>query len=378
MMRRHIVTAVPSILLALIVPARLAVASLPTGPAKPAGTPALAEGSGLPELPRDQRLRLEEAFHLARTLGPRIWEGFEGREAPVLLIAGEREFLLNRDGAPEGFSRSGGKPFRGKPVFVRPRQLSPALLATYPALGFETVVVGTAEQVGRSPVHWVVTVAHELFHVFQAARGLDKKVASLAIGAPDDASWHLGFPFPYDDGDVRSALHLLGYSLFRAATADDPAGASAITYDARTAAEAMDVLEVVLSARHADPRHMSYLRYQSAKEGVARYVEYRLAREAATGEYRPLEAFQAAEGANAYRNLWQSTYGDMLYQVKHLGSVSRSRLEFYNLGLGLALTLDGLGVEWREEYFEPGVWLDDLLRTAAGRAPAGCALEEGL
>ena len=47
--------------------------------------------------------------------------------------------------------------------------------------------------------------------------------------------------------------------------------------------------------------------------------------------------------------------------------MSRSRLEFYSLGLGVALTLDRLDPSWKARYFEPGVWSDDLLREALDR-----------
>jgi len=61
----------------------------------------------------------------------------------------------------------------------------------------------------------------------------------------------------------------------------------------------------------------------------------------------------------------------MMFTVKHLGRVARSRLEFYAFGLGLAETLDRLGADWKRPLVEePGIWLDDLLaRALAQRAP---------
>ena len=317
-----------------------------------------------PPLADVHRMRLEEAFHLVEQLGPQVWPDFQTNSAAILLIDGESEYALGREQAPSGFEVVTDDRFLGRPVFARGRQYSPYLLATFPVEGVSTVVIGTAEQTGRSPAAWVLTVAHELFHVFQSTSGLNDKISALEIGPPDDPSWHLDFPFPYDDADVQRAMHLLGYNLFRAAVAQDP---SSVSYDARTAHEALANLLVLLDLRYGEDRNANYLRYQTGKEGVARYVEYRIAEEAAHSGYRPRESFTRSEGAAAYQQVWDEEYGmKQLNQVKHAGSVSRSRLEFYGLGLGLALTLDRVNADWKHRYFEPGIWIDELLRDATG------------
>ena len=317
-----------------------------------------------PPLAEVQRIRLEEAFHLVERLGQRVWPEFEADGAPVLLIAGKTEYVLNQERAPRGFSAVAGDRFRNRPVFARPAERSPQLLATFPIDGISTVVIGTAEQTDRSPTTWVLTVAHELFHVFQAGRGMNAKIAALEIGPPEDPMWHLEFPFPYEDPDVQRAMHLLGYNLYRTARpgADDP---SSIAYDARTSYEALGNLFLLLDLRYNDDRNANYLRYQTAKEGVARYFEYRIAEEAAGSGYRPLESFARSEGFVPYREVWEDRYASELNQIKHAGRVSRSRLEFYSLGLGLALTLDRLDADWKSRYFEAEVWVDDLLHDAA-------------
>ncbi|MGH9861814.1 MAG: hypothetical protein ACRD35_00145 [Candidatus Acidiferrales bacterium] len=310
-------------------------------------------------LPEEQKLCLREAFHLAQLLGPVVWPSFDGHDVPVLLIMGETEYLLNRNEAPSGFIAVQGDQFKQRPVFARPRVFPPNLQASFPAIGTETVVVGTAEQSGLSPAAWVLIVTHEFFHVFQAAHGLNAKIMALAIGAPEDSDWHLNFPFPYDDADVSTALHLLGDALYRAVAKGEPN-----LSPAKTAQEALSNLIRVLELTTNDPRHANYLRYQTGKEGVARYVEYRLAERASHSDYQPLPEFTTLPGVKPYAAVWNESYASQLEQLWDVGRVNRKRVDFYCLGQGLALLLDRFDARWKSRYFEPGVWLDDLMKGA--------------
>ena len=316
-----------------------------------------------PPLPDQHRIELLEAFRLAAELGPQIWPGFELGQPPVLLIVGETEYLLNRDKAPDNFAKQEGQRFNSAPIFARPRQMSPAMTAAFPALGdgVDTVVVGTPQQTQRTPAGWTLMVAHELFHTFQGRRGLHQKITSLKIGPPEDSSWHLGFPFPYSEPDIENALHLLGYSIYRAASLPEDAAQNQLKYDSTVAKEAWHNLVRLLELRFGDDRYANYMRYQIAKEGVARYFEHQMAQLAAQGGYRPGAEFASSQEADPYRKIWDEVYSPQLYLIKHAGHVSRSRSEFYGLGHGMALLLDRLSPDWKERYFEPGVWMEDLL-----------------
>ena len=331
-----------------------------------------------PPVPDAQLMLLEEAFHLTATLGEKVWPGFSGAGAPVLLVVDEVEYLLGVEKPPRGFELQPGREFLGVPVHARDRVLPGNLLATFPAVGFNVIVVGTPEATDRNPAHWVLTLAHEMFHILQGERGLDRRVLSLEIGKDGESDWHLNFPFPYEDPDVTNAMHILGFNLFRVATMPDTSATDGLGYEAATAGEALTNLFAILQWRSGDERAANYLRYQTTKEGVARYVEFRLAEAATGGFYEPTEAFLKEHGKQAYRKILESTYGmNMLYQIKHAGRVSRNRVEFYSLGLGLALVLDELGPDrWKEHYFEEGAWIDHLLEEALATddSSRGCRL----
>jgi hypothetical protein len=339
--------------LLLVLFSSVASGALPLPPRKP-----------FPRLAGEQKTRLREVFHLVRTLGPNVWPKFDGREAPVLLIIGEVEYLLNSSVAPLGFDMFLAEEFNELPVFARQRIYPPTLRASFPATYRETVVVGTAEQIGLSPTAWVLMVAHELFHCFQASNGMNQKVWALKIGPADDPDWHLNFPFPYKEPKVQEALGELGSALSGAVDLLPGRDGGEIVRQARLAAEKMADLRALLEALKQDARHFNYFRYQTGKEGVARYVEYRLAELAAEGSYRPLPEFAAAQGFVLYKRVWQEQYGQQLSRLPQAGRLTGDRVEFYVLGQALSVVLDAVRPEWKELYFESGLWLDDLLRAA--------------
>lgn len=312
-------------------------------------------------------VRLDEAYRLADTIGAAVWPGFRANEAPVVLIDGDFEYLLNSAAPAGGFHDVTGQTFRERPVFVRPRTFAPKLQASFPAIGRDAVVIGTAEATGLMPARWTTVVLHEFFHVYEGTRGQYDKVAALAIGPRNDGQWQLDFPFPYADERVRRALHLTGLDLYRAIESD-----ADLAYDAHAASEALqNVVDVLALAFPTATKNASYMKFVATGEGVARYFEYRVA-ELAARAYKPSDTFAKQEGAGAFRDAWESYYRTLPYQIKHLGNVSRSRPEFYSLGLGLALVLDRIRPGWQGDDFIRSGWIDDTFRDAVSPAPASC------
>ena len=268
-------------------------------------------------------VRLDEALRLAETLGPRVWPGFSASDAPIILVRGDFEYLLNTESTAEGFVPLNGQSFRTRPVFVRARTLPPNLLASFPAIGRDAVVVGTPEATRHAPATWTLVICHELFHVYQGQHGMVEKVARLEIGPQMDPSWQLGYPFPYDDPRVIAAMHLLGHETFLAL--QNPEGD---TYGACVVQDAVQNLLDVVNLTAPKTKNAAYLEFVVTKEGVARYFEYRLAQLAATN-YTPGKAFEKQEGRDAFERTWRDEYAAMPNTIKHLGRVSHSRSEFY-------------------------------------------------
>ena len=267
---------------------------------------------------------------------------------------------------PEGFAAT-AETFRGRPIFSRPRIFPSSLQASFPAIGRPVVVIGTPEGTDTDAAVWTIIVLHELFHVYAFGHGEIEKVASLAIGPSNDAQWQLSYPFPYTDARVRRAMHVAGHDLYRCLDSDDD-----LPYKSNVAGEAVHTFGDVLDALFPRSKDHAYMKFVVTKEGVARYFEYRIA-ELAARDYKPSPAYTALDGPDAFARAWESHYKAMPLQIKHLGNVSQSRNEFYNFGLGMALVLDRVDPQWQKRYFEPGVWLDDLLDEATQKAKAANA-----
>ncbi len=310
---------------------------------------------------------IAEAFHLVETLGDGVWPGFARTNAPVLYVVGEREYAIGFPRPLSGFEAMAGTTVAGRSVQVAPRTHAPDLGAGSEVQGVPAVVIGTPEANGWSPTQWALKASHEMFHVFQGLHGLKDKVATLEIGPRDDAaSWQLVFPFPYEDPDVARLLHLASYPTFLAIEASSDED---VAYNAGVAADALAVLKRVLLAKTGDERAQRYMLFQEATEGGAKYVEHRMAQRAATG-YEPTAEFVSLPRAAAYADVWKTDYAGQKFLVKHAGRVTKSRTEFYHLGLGKCLLLDRLDPMWKQRYFDPGAWLPDLV-DAAVRAQQG-------
>ncbi len=285
---------------------------------------------------------LGEAYHLVSTLGDELWPGWSAVDLPVVYVSDDNEFAVGFSKDLEGFRTLPAIESLPGKLQVRKRAFSPQMAASFYVEGVPAVIIGTPDALESGPTDWVLT-------------------AALEIGPRNDPSWQLDFPYPYNDNDVMRLMHLQGYSLFFAITADE----SDARYNTGTALEANSVLRSFLRERTGDERAFDYARFQEWNEGVARYTEHRLAELAATSDYRPTEAFAALEGVEPFGEFWESEKSQA-FLAKHAGRAARSRTVFYHVGLGKGLALDRVHPGWRESYFAPDVWLDDLLTEATG------------
>lgn len=305
-----------------------------------------------------------EAYHLWESLGDSVWSGWTQTPMPMVFVAPDHEFAIGFDAPPEGFAPVAQR-VAGRNVSVRTRTLEPATAASYPVGGVPAVVIGPAESLGWTPTQWALKAAHEMYHVLSMRRGSIAKVRALDIGPAADPSWQLDFPFPYGDVDVMRLMHLEGYALYLGISASDD-DADGVTYDAGTALEALAVMRDYLRGATGDDRAADYAMFQEAEEGAGRYTEYRLARLAAESGYEPAASFRALAGYVPYNDTWEGQYRSAPFVVKHAGRAVKTRTLFYYTGLGKCLLLDRIDPDWKDAFFAPGVWLDDLIAAAVG------------
>lgn len=315
------------------------------------------------QLRREDGALITEAFNLWKQLGEKIWAGWTKIPMPLLYITDEWEYAIGFPKAMQSFQPLKHNTELTWDIQTRGRVLSPELSASFDIQGVNAVVIGTPYALKKSPGAWAITAAHEMFHVLQSARGSVRKVRALKLGPETDASWQLNFPFPYNDADVMRLIHLQGYPIYLGITDTEEAD---IKYNTGTAVEAIQVYRSFLKSQAPDERFYWYSQFQETIEGIGRYTEYKMAEAAADSGYQPTEAFRRISDFKGYKQVWEESYKNQLFPIKHAGRAMRSRTTFYYLGLGKGLLLDRIMPDWKARYFAPDVWLDGLLTAALG------------
>lgn len=323
-------------------------------------------------LSREEILIVKNAYQLWKERGEQLWSGWTSIEVPMIFITEESEFALNYEDALSGFEKTNQSLF-GRPVYRRDRVLPEGLAASFPFAGQPSVVIGTPRALEVSATRWSLIATHEMFHVLQMNRGSMLKVATLEIiDDQADGNWQLNYPFPYDNDDVMRLLHLRGYALYEAIGASEDGNAA--KYSIGVCQDATLVLSSYLKQMTGDDRAFKYAIFQEWKEGIARYTEYNLAKLAAKSDFKPAADFTRLTDYETYEQVWERDYKSQVFLVKHSGRVSKSRSEFYNLGLGIGLALDASGIDWKDSYFASNVWMNNLLEKAAGNSITYSAL----
>lgn len=319
----------------------------------------------------EQLLVLREAFQLVNTVGNEVWPGWARSPLTVLIIEDDFEYLVNApaDWQPaEEFERIEQR-FIGQPIYRRDRSLSRALRAAFPVADLPAAVVGGWRPTEESPNEWAVTLVREWFHVLQMSRGEEEKVAGLDLGAGEYPSLQLDYPFVYGDRDIGHALHLLGSALYdfwnRSRTLPR---AMQRTFVAETSWAALENLETIVGLKYGD-RAYNYFKYQTWKEGVARYTQVHVSLLAAdfedNGRFYQQPGFAALQGSMSYDRLWEEVTHTNYWRMRTpSGDEGGDPSSFYGIGHGLAELLDAVDPTWKETYFDPGVWLDDLVAEA--------------
>jgi hypothetical protein len=296
--------------------------------------PAASHAQSPRNLSHADRMRLAEAIRMADRVAEEVWPGWGRTPLSVLLVTDSAEFLVGHPRPTEDFTRLGFDTLLSCEVLTRPRQFSPDLLATFPAVGgLPTIVMGTAERSGKSSAAWVMTLLHEHFHQWQySLPGYYAGTAALDLARGDSTGmWMLEYPFPYDSAPVQRAVRRLASALSAALDAPTERRATAV----KTVIGARDALRARLSA--PDYR---YLEFQLWQEGAARYVEHAVARNdsAATVDRRGLQE-----------------------ELMRLDLGTQRRIAFYPLGDAVARLLDETRPGWKRDYAERPFALAALL-----------------
>jgi len=317
-----------------------------------------------PGLAPRNRVRLTEAFSVMADVQDAVWPKWSRAPADLVLVDAEFEYLLRSREHPAGFEVLPADPVLGAPVLVRKRTFPPDFLATFPAFGpTPTIVVGTAEATGKASTAWVLSVLHEHFHQLQYSdAGYWQETKALGLAGNDESGmWMLNYPFPYESVSARfAALAVELAQLLDAGAAAGPEQREALWRHYATFCTSLE------------PQDHRYLSFQLWQEGIARYVELKVAEAAArkhrvSGDFARLPDYQGfAEAAASLRR-------GILHGLRTDRMNAEKRLVFYAFGAGLGLLLDQEGADWHDRYLREKFYLEKYRNPS----PAGAVGGEG-
>jgi hypothetical protein len=299
-------------------------------------------------------VRLGEGRRLADQVCDQLWPGWGRTDFQILLVGDSAEFLIGDQRHPGTFTRLGYDAVVGAEVWTRPRRFSPTLLATFPAVGgVPTIVIGSADRTRKSSTAWVLTLLHEHFHQWQYSQpDYYAGVSRLGLARGDTTGqWMLNYPFPYDSAPIQRAVRSLATALALALEAHPELRPSAL----KTVSENRDILRNLLAA--ADYR---YFEFQLWQEGVARFIEYAVARAAAQAR-QPSADFRHLPDYHPYSQAVDDALRAMQRELEQLDLARERRVAFYAIGAALAFLLDETRIDWKRAYIRQPFTLPDPL-----------------
>lgn len=348
----------------------------------------------------NQKALLAEYFQVRAALGERVWPGWGTLDSPVVVYNEGAAFLVNYPDhippngwlkVPQMAARGGpwqpvpDDDFAGQPYY---RQTLPATGETPQAF---TVVVGEQWAASMTTKEWtaiglrqtirddlppplaaifpyrlvgrfllrgsdgyISLLAHESFHAFQGAVAPDKFAAAERAKAVEAT-------YPWENAGLQAAwqaeLDMLAAAL-----------------KAETTAETAVLVTQFLAQRQERRQdagltdaQIDFERQREWLEGLARYVELEIWRQASNSDYQPHPSLADDgdfDGYAGFPTRWSQEIDQIGRMVDDVGDG-----RFYYTGMAQAVLLDRLLPGWKETIFEEGVFLEDLLATAVFGQP---------
>jgi hypothetical protein len=335
--------------------------NLPTGP----------EDTG--QLTHLDKARLAETLQLRDELGEAVWPGWGKTDIPVILWNRDYSFLIGFGDPPAGWETVSGDDFAGQPYY-RQKDDDPKNFAVYVgnrlvasmATKYETdafmqevfrkVLPGFIEDVFPYrllilPSEMQITgVLHESFHVYQAQVAGDKFTQANQYFESDELYWEIESQMRED---WEKEIDLLAKAL-----------------EAKTTEEATNYARQFLTQRdqrrntqNLDEAFVAYECQVEWLEGLAKYVELAIWKKASTtSAYEPNPEVTRDPDFKSY-STFERQWSQEIDQLKHQSSQTGNTRLYYT-GMAQANLLDLLKPDWKNEVMKPGIFLEDLLRTA--------------
>ncbi len=339
----------------------------------------------------EQKSLLAEARHLRQSLGDAVWPGWGQADIPSIAYNEQYAFLTGYPQPPDGWKKVPGDVQHGGPWEEVPgdrfdgdayyRQYLPdpnltpqgfavkvgerwassmqtmqwmkvSLVSTIrtdlpsflrPVFPYQVFV---GQLLGGSD-HYITLLNHEVFHAYQGMAAPDK------LAQAESANGLYADQYPWQDpelqADWKEELVLLAEAL---ESGDQVESISA----------AREFLELRLTRREKAGLSPALIRLEQQREwveGLARYAELEIWRQAYSGAYAPtpeLEAMAEFDGYQGFNRRWSREIDQFALMADDEGDG-----RFYYSGMAQAYLLDRIMPGWKLRAFEEDIWLEDLL-----------------
>ena len=302
-----------------------------------------ASAQTLPQMRREDKVRIKEAMIISKQFGDKIWKGINEVPFTIILVTDSVEFLINHPYPSDDFKLLSEDTLLITKIYFRKAQFSKHLLATFPAVnGVNCIVVGIPENTEKNSTDWIITLLHEHFHQYEYnSPGYYHAVEQLDLSGGDQTGmWMLNYPFPYDSSVVIDQFNKYTSALSTAL--------SAINTNEFQNSFNNYKIERNKFKHLLKPVDYRYFSFQVWQEGIARYTEYKFLE--MMDNYQPsAEVKQLADFIpfNIYKDTF---YHSQLSKLTELKLKEDKRVCFYAIGFAEGLLLDHLEPDWRSKF----------------------------
>ena len=344
-----------------------------------------------PTLKVDPRLVAEaaEVWAVIARRDNAIWPGWDASDTPILFyLPSEQDVLINHPHPPAGFvAYDGPVRFPGGRMVVRDGATlidADGQNTSRDVEGVRTLVVADAlsnlrqrisgmesarnlsfAQLATDPYEQLRFVAHEAFHVFQNRTAAAKGANEMLLRRYPVLSVENNVGFAQEGAALAAALQSADERGFQAAVSR--------------------WLAVRRHRRAAlPPEAIAYEDGAEFKEGLAKYVEYRLLQVLEGRE--PGSQMWWVQGFHGYHDLSAQRAELIATMLQHMrGEIAVNnepfgtaplRMRLYYSGMAIGAVLDRLSPSWKDRILRPDVSLTDLVEQAMG--PRAGDLSQGL
>jgi len=303
-----------------------------------------------PGLTAEDRVRIKETYDIAEKYAEQIWPNWNKAPWSLVLVTDDYEYLVRHTKSPQDFKALAYDSLLESQVYFRKRSFDAGFLATFFVNGTPTMIVGPPTNTGKSSSEWVVALLHEHFHQLQYSQpDYSASVDSLNLSGGDKSGmWMLNYPFPYDSSKVDKQFRKLCQSILKTLEAREENFSKKLAEYKKTREELKNIL---------NEKDYKYFSFQIWQEGIARYVELKIAKLLST-DYKPSPEFESLPDYTPFSQVAQKLEDGIMNDLMNMSFKEYKRVAFYSLGAAEALILDKNSPKWEYLYFRKKFFID--------------------